>query len=152
MDNLVTVSPRSHFILHLLLTKMTIYKKHKKSMYYALFMMMNTRSIYYSSRLYESARIKVSQNMKNNNPMHNPNTRKKLCGRKRPEQSSVAKKRNKKYWKDKARPIREFKCPVCNTPIITRIPTQKTCSKSCATKLQWLKVDSVSKLNLQSSD
>lgn len=135
-NNLVTVSPRVHFILHKLLCRMVKKASHKKSMYFALFQMMNRKISSYSSRDYESAKQVVAENMSTNNPMYNSEIIAKFTGRKRPEQSEVAKKRNADYWSNRARPQREFDCPICATKVLTRVPTQTTCSKSCSAKLQ----------------
>ena len=134
-DNIVTVSPRVHFVLHKLLCRMVIDEQNKRSMYFALFQMMNRKICKFSSRDYESARLRVKQQMVDNNPMHDPEVAAK-ARRKRPEQSNVATKRNNEYWEKRARPIRKFGCPVCNTPITTRVPTKTTCSKSCSAVLQ----------------
>lgn len=137
-ENLVTVSPRVHFILHKLLCRMVTQEKHKKSMYYALFQMMNRKVCKFTSRDYEIARSFVKERMQKDNPMFNPNIASQFK-RKRPEQSLVAKKRNEEYWSKKARPLRNFNCPICSTFITTRIPTKTTCSKSCSAKLQHMK-------------
>lgn len=137
-SNLVKVPPRVHFILHKLLCRMVIEEKHKRSMYYALFQMMNRKICHFSSRDYEKARSFVKERMTFNNPMFDPKTSSKFR-RKRPEQSAVAKKRNEEYWSKKARPIRNFNCPICSTSITTRLPTKTTCSKSCSAKLQHMK-------------
>ena len=137
-SNLVIVPPRVHFILHKLLCRMVSSEKHKKSMYYALFQMMNRKICSFTSRDYEVARNFVKETMRQNNPMHNPAVSSKFS-KKRPEQSIVAKRRNELYWKNNGRPIRNFDCPICTTSITTRIPTKTTCSKSCAGKLQHMK-------------
>lgn len=137
-SNLVKVPPRVHFILHKLLCRMVTEEKHKRSMYYALFQMMNRKICHFSSRDYEKVRSFVRDRMTFNNPMFDPETSSKFR-RKRPEQSAVAKKRNEEYWSKKARPIRNFNCPICSTPITTRLPTKTTCSKSCSAKLQHMK-------------
>ncbi len=135
-ENLITVQPRVHFILHKLLCRMVEKKNHKKSMYFALFQMMNRKITRFSSRDYESTKRVIKEQMKINNPMHDPETLSKFIGRKRPDQSEVAKKRNAAYWSDRARPERTFDCPICSTRVTTRVPTQTTCSKSCSAKLQ----------------
>lgn len=133
--NLVVVSPRVHFILHKLLCRMVKNEKHRKSMYYALFQMMNRKISRFTSRDYELARHIVQERMIYDNPMFDTSISSKFR-RKRPEQSLVAKKRNEEYWKERARPIRSFNCPICHTEINTRVPTKTTCSKSCSAKLQ----------------
>ena len=114
---------------------MVIAEKHKKSMYYALFQMMNRKISKFTSRDYSIAKKAVSEAMKSNNPMHDPDTAARFR-RKRPDQSEVAKRRNQEYWSTRARPLRTFECAICSTPVTTRIPTKTTCSKSCSTKLQ----------------
>lgn len=137
-SNLVKVSPRVHFILHKLLCRMVVEEKHKRSVYFALFQMMNRKICQFSSRDYEKARSFVKERMATHNPMFDPETSSKFR-RKRPEQSAIAKKRNEEYWGKKGRPIRNFSCPICSTHISTRIPTKTTCSKSCSAKLQHMK-------------
>jgi putative chitinase len=53
---------------------MVIAEKHKKSMYYALFQMMNRKISKFTSRDYSIAKKAVSEAMKSNNPMHDPDT------------------------------------------------------------------------------
>jgi len=134
-ENIVIVPPRIHFILHKLLCRMVVDEKHKRSMHFALFQMMNRKICNFTSRDYERVKNTIKENMKHNNPMHNPDIS-SLFKKKRPEQSKVAKKRNEEYWATRARPIREFKCPICLSPIVTRIPKQTTCSRSCSAFLQ----------------
>ncbi len=134
-SNIVTVSPRVHFILHKLLCRMVANEAHRRSMYFALFQMMNRKVCKFTSRDYNIARLKVKEQMKSNNPMYDPNIVAKLP-QKRPGQSAVASKRNEIYWSSRARPIREFNCPVCDTPIITRVPTKTTCSRACSSIVQ----------------
>ena len=146
-SNLVTISPKAHFILHKLLCKMVIKEKHLKSMNYALFMMMNRKISNFTSREYNILRSRISEQMRLNNPMHNPEVSKKFR-KKRPDQSKVATKRNTEYWKKNARPLRKIKCEICTISIETRIPTQHTCSRTCYYKLLKIRKvrDSVSRL------
>jgi len=136
-DNLVRVSPKAHFILHKLLIRMVKQDSHKAAMNYALFMMMNRNICNYTSKTYERARTEVSEQMKLNNPMHNPKVLDKRIGQKRSHES---KKRmteaNQKRWARDARPMRNFNCPICDTPIQSRIPTKTTCSTKCSSILQ----------------
>ena len=139
-DNLVKVSSKAHFILHKLLIKMVKQDSHKVAMNYALFMMMNRNICNYTSKTYENARKEVSEQMKLNNPMHNPRVLDKRIGQKRSKETKdKISKSNYKRWEKIANPIREFNCPICNTPIITRIPTKTTCSKKCSGILQYCK-------------
>lgn len=139
-ENLVRVSPKAHFILHRLLVKMVRTSLHRTAMNYALFMMMNRNISNYSSRTYHNARIQVSEAMKANNPMHDPEVITKRVGQKRTDET---KKRivegNLRRWSSTARPIRNFSCPICGTNIETRIPTKTTCSKKCSGHLQYMK-------------
>lgn len=135
--NLVRVSPKAHFILHKLLIRMVKQNSHKAAMNYALFMMMNRNISNYTSKTYESAKNEVSKHMKLNNPMHNPKVLNKRIGRKHTEETkNKISKANQKRWEKTGRPIRQFNCPICDTPIETRIPTKTTCSKKCSATLQ----------------
>lgn len=136
--NIVTVPFKVHFLLHKLLCKMVTNSNHRRSMYFALFQMMNRKICKFTSRDYELTRSKIKNEMSLNNPMYNPLIKSKFR-RKRPEQSTVATKRNNEYWETRARPIRLFKCPICGVQITTRVPTKTTCSKSCSAKLQFMK-------------
>lgn len=134
-SNIVTVSPRTHFILHKLLCRMVSQEKHRRSMYYAIFQMMNRKICYFTSRDYEKVRLSIKSIMKEHNPMFNTDVSSKFR-KTRPEQSEVASKRNNTYWSSRARPLRTFNCPVCDTEVVTRIPSKTTCSKSCSATLQ----------------
>ena len=136
-SNIAIVPVRVHFILHRLLIKMLYNPDHIRKMNYALFMMMNTRNVKFTSREYEKIKTNHSAWMKSNNPMH----RKDVIDRRRGQKRSDSTKQkisqaNYKRWENKARPLREFNCPMCDTPIKTRIPTKKTCSKKCAAFLR----------------
>lgn len=136
-NNLVRISHKAHFILHRLLIKMVKLESHKVAMNYALFMMMNRNISHYTSRTYDEVRINVSETMKINNPMHDPMVLNKRIGQKRNNETKERmSKANLRRWKTTARPIREFNCPICETHIMTRIPTKTTCSKKCSTTLQ----------------
>jgi hypothetical protein len=103
-DNLVPLTAREHFIIHLLLTKCVI-KKYKFKMIKALLCMSKMKTKYvkrdfnYSSKLYEINKIKYSNYMKLNNPSFNKETREKISktktGKKQPI-SFVIKMKNKK--------------------------------------------------------
>lgn len=134
-NNIVTIPLKVHFLVHKLLCKMVANNNHKRSMYFALFQMMNRKICKFTSRDYELTRLKVKYEMSLSNPMYNSLIRAKFR-RKRPEQSNVATKRNNEYWATRARPIRVFQCPICSTLITTRVPTKTTCSRSCSTKFQ----------------
>lgn len=134
-ENLVIVPPRVHFILHKLLCFMVKEPKHLRSMNFALFQMMNRKICEFTSRDYEKVRKAVKEQMQKQNPMHKEETAARFR-KKRPEQSKIAAQRNKEYWAVKGRPIRNFDCPICQTPITTRLPTKKVCSKVCADKLK----------------
>ncbi len=139
-DNLVRVTPKAHFILHRLLVKMVKLESHKIAMNYALFMMMNRSISRYSSRTYDHARFLVSEAMKTNNPMRDPEVLKKRTGQKRStETKSKIAQGNLRRWSNTARPIRSFDCPICGIHIETRIPTKTTCSKKCSAHLQHMK-------------
>lgn len=139
-SNLVKVSPRVHFILHKLLVKMVKTEKEKVAMSYALFMMMNRQISNYTSKTYEEAKRIVSENMKQNNPMHNVEVLKKRTGQKRSaETKRKISEANYRRWEGKSRPVREFNCPICDTPIKTRLPTKTTCSKKCSGIFQYRK-------------
>ncbi len=135
--NLVTVPPRVHFILHRLLVKMVPSGPHHTAMHYALFMMMNRRISTFTSRTYEASKVAVSHHMVTNNPMFREEVLSKRRGQKRSdatkEKIRVA---NKKRWESTARMLRDFNCPICGTPIQTRVPSQTACSKSCSATLQ----------------
>lgn len=66
-ENLVKLTAREHFICHLLLTKMVSDPAHKRSMYYASYMMVRghrTRHYLPSSRLYEITRKRMIEAQK----------------------------------------------------------------------------------------
>mgnify|MGYP001765158483 CR=1 FL=1 len=134
--NITRVPSRVHFILHKLLCKMVIEPKHLRSMHFALWQMMNRRICYYSSRDYEHARVSLRTLMTENNPMHNEEVKSKLRGRKRPDQSDVARKRNIQYWSDRARPLRTFNCEICGKEMQSRVPQAKTCCRAHADDLK----------------
>lgn len=137
IENLVTVSPRVHFILHRLLVKMVPTGPYHTAMHYALFMMMNRRVSTYTSRTYEISKRIVSHRMKENNPMFCEEVLSKRCGQTRTEETrKKIQAANQRRWKDTARPMRDFDCPVCRTSVQTRIPNKTTCSKSCSAILQ----------------
>ena len=103
-DNLVSLSAKEHFIIHLLLTKCVI-KKYQFKMIKALLCMSKMKTKYvkrdfnYYSKLYEINKIKYSNYMKLNNPCFNKETREKISktktGKKQPI-SFVIKMKNKK--------------------------------------------------------
>jgi len=132
-SNIAHLPLRVHFIAHKLLIRMTAGKSQQK-MWYALFQMMNRRICHFSSRDYANARIRVSHYMTCDNPMKRSDVVTKRIGVKRPEQSSVAKERNTRYWASRGRPIRVFNCPGCSKEIKTRIPEKRSCNKDCAKK------------------
>jgi hypothetical protein len=95
-ENLVSLSPKAHFICHWLLTKMMVDKKHKEKMYYAFnFMLLKPKDLkekryYPCSRVYDIAK----KYFQLNNPNNHDNVRKKISdARKRawknPSQSMI---------------------------------------------------------------
>lgn len=60
-NNLVFLTPREHFICHLLLPKMTISEKHRQQMIHAAVMMSGKKL--YNSRCYDSYRIEFQKQM-----------------------------------------------------------------------------------------
>jgi len=62
-NNLVKLSAREHFLCHKLLQKCTTGQHHHK-LTFAINMMMNTRNVNVTSRLYEKIRMGFSQSMK----------------------------------------------------------------------------------------
>jgi len=103
-DNLVSLSAREHFIIHLLLTKCVI-KKYQFKMIKALLCMSKMKTNYvkrnfnYSSKLYEINKIKYSNYMKLNNPSFKKEVKEKISktktGKKQPI-SFIIKMKNKK--------------------------------------------------------
>jgi hypothetical protein len=77
LDNLVSLTSREHFICHLLLTKMTD-GSNKSKMIHAAFSMIHWNKQKINSRTYKKLKEEVSYIMKNNNPMFNEETRKKV--------------------------------------------------------------------------
>jgi hypothetical protein len=77
LENLVSLTSREHFICHLLLTRMTE-GSNKSKMIHAAFSMIHWNNEKINSRIYEKLKQEVSHIMKNNNPMFNEETRKKV--------------------------------------------------------------------------
>lgn len=77
IDNLISLTPREHFIAHLLLTKFTE-GKNKSKMITAAFTMVHRNKEKINSRLYETLRTAHKDNMKLSNPMYDPEIRKKV--------------------------------------------------------------------------
>jgi hypothetical protein len=79
-ENIVSISPKAHFICHWLLTKMILDKKMKEKMYYAFnFMLLKPKDLkekryYPCSRVYDIAR----KYMQSNNPNNHDGVRKKI--------------------------------------------------------------------------
>jgi hypothetical protein len=79
--NLVKLTAREHFIAHLLLIE--IYPENEK-LIYAAWMMSNTRSLKYSSRMYEYIKTRVSEDMSRRmSGINNPNFGKPLTEEKK---------------------------------------------------------------------
>lgn len=136
-ENLVTVPPRVHFILHRLLVHMVPPGSHHTAMHYALFMMMNRRISTYTSRTYETSKTAVSHHMVTNNPMFCEEVLSRRRGQKRSDETKEKiRAANKRRWESTARIMRAFDCPVCGTPIQTRVPSTTTCSRKCSATLQ----------------
>jgi ribonucleotide reductase alpha subunit len=76
-NNIVALTAREHFICHLLLVKFTV-EKYKSKMITAAFNMVHMNKQKVNSRIYEKLKFQHKNNMKLNNPMHNPITRQKL--------------------------------------------------------------------------
>lgn len=90
-NNLVPLTAREHFICHLLLTKMVSNPLHKRSMYYASYMMVRghrTRHYLPTSRLYEMARKRMIEAQKER---PGPNLGKKWSEERRKKQSAATK-------------------------------------------------------------
>lgn len=78
-DNMVMLTPREHFLCHLLLTKfLTGQDKHK--MIWALHRMAFSKKYKITSRLYEYVRIQHINNLKENHPSNNAIWREKIAG------------------------------------------------------------------------
>jgi hypothetical protein len=77
LDNLVSLTSREHFVCHLLLTRMTD-SSDKSKMIHAAFSMIHWNKQKINSRTYKKLKEEVSHIMKNNNPMFNEDTRKKV--------------------------------------------------------------------------
>jgi len=75
--NLVSLTPREHFICHLLLTKFTV-STDKAKMITAAFTMIHRNKEKINSKIYEKLRNEHKNNMITFNPMKNPDTRKKV--------------------------------------------------------------------------
>lgn len=151
-ENLVSLTPREHFILHRLLPKMLLNEKQQQKLSLALLLMWNRVSPSISSRLYEKLRKNHSNNMKINNPMFDKNIS-SLFRKKRPEQSIVATKRNINYWKNKKLPIIDIVCKTCKKTFKTNNKKRICCSKSCSTTYNnKRRVDSVPMSNPQNTD
>ena len=131
VSNIVSFTPREHFLAHRLLPKMVKDEKQLKKLNLALLLMWNRVAPKLSSRLYEKLRLHHSNNMKINNPMFN-NEISKQFKRKRPEQSIVAIKRNHEYWKNKKLPIIKISCKNCNKEFETNNNKRLCCCKSCS--------------------
>ena len=67
-DNIVKLSPREHYICHLLLAKMLLKNEHRLKMERCVFLISN-RTGYKTSRIYEHFRMKRSEAMMADNPM-----------------------------------------------------------------------------------
>ena len=110
-SNVCIVHARVHFILHRLLVKMTNTYNEYKKMNYALWRMMNHQSKFHkrfyivTSHHYEQQRSRQKKFMTENNPMKNPVISSKFR-HPRPEQSSVATKRNLEYCRQEKHPLR----------------------------------------------
>lgn len=76
-QNLVSLTPREHFVCHLLLTKFTE-STNKSKMITAAFTMVHRNDEKINSKLYETLRNEHKKNMMDSNPMKNPETRKKV--------------------------------------------------------------------------
>ena len=77
LDNLVSLTSREHFVCHLLLTRMTD-SSDKSKMIHAAFSMIHWNKQKINSRTYKKLKEEVSYIMRNNNPMFNEETRKKV--------------------------------------------------------------------------
>lgn len=94
-NNLVFLTAREHFIIHLLLTKCVI-KKYQFKMIKALLCMSKMKTKYvkrdfnYSSKLYEINKIKYSNYMKLNNPSFNKETREKISNTKKGKKQPIS--------------------------------------------------------------
>jgi hypothetical protein len=77
LDNLVSLTSREHFVCHLLLTRMTD-SSDKSKMIHAAFSMIHWNKQKINSRTYKKLKEEVSHIMRNNNPMFNEETRKKV--------------------------------------------------------------------------
>jgi hypothetical protein len=76
-QNLVSLTPREHFICHLLLTKFTE-STNKSKMITAAFAMVHRNGEKINSKIYETLRKEHKKNMEMFNPMKNPEARKKV--------------------------------------------------------------------------
>lgn len=136
-DNLVSVPPRVHFILHRLLVKMCKSDLAIGKMRYALWRMMHPQSKAHnrrysvSSKLYESLKAHQKQKLRENNPMKRPEVVEKFK-KKRPEQSVVATKRNLDYWSTRKLPTLNLVCLVCKESFETNNPKRICCCKKCS--------------------
>lgn len=112
-NNLVRLSPKAHFICHLLLWKIT----KTKEMLFAFNCMRNTMGVSRTSRLYQDSKEEfysnvgkmVSERLKVNNPMFREDVRKKLSERNKgmkisTEQRLKASASLKKRWKEHGHP------------------------------------------------
>lgn len=61
LENLVNLSAREHFVCHLLLTKMVNEEPYLSKLKYAVILMVSTRNVKISSRLYENIRSNIKQ-------------------------------------------------------------------------------------------
>lgn len=136
--NIAVIPSRVHFILHKLLPKMMVDSSHVHKMQYALWRMMNPQSKYHSQKYVISSTEYARQKeyiaksiVGKNNPMKKPEIA-ALFKRKRPEQSLVAVKRNREYWKDKKLPILSKICKTCNAKFTTKRNVAIFCCKRCA--------------------
>lgn len=112
-SNLVRLSPKAHFICHLLLWKIT----NTREMLFAFSCMKNTTGVLRTSRLYQESKQEFyskisklsSERMKSNNPMHREEVREKLSKRNKgqfisDEQRLKASASLKKRWKEQGHP------------------------------------------------
>ena len=97
-ENLVRLTIREHYVIHLLLTKMLI-DDYKIKMIRALFLL-SGRCNSYNSRLFYSARLKFASYMKENNPLflekNKDKIRKALSGRSADTHEYIRKANEKK--------------------------------------------------------
>ena len=93
-SNLVSLTAKEHFIIHLLLTKCVI-KKYQFKMIKAFHCLVKMKTKYvkrnfsYSSKLYESNKIKYSNYMKLNNPSFKKEVKEKISKTKKGKKQSI---------------------------------------------------------------